>query len=84
MDPNEARMYVYRHFVAEGRAPSIAEVAVGLGVGTEQVRSAFEALAQGHVLVLQPETREVWMAMPFSAVRTSFSVCVGERRWWAN
>jgi hypothetical protein len=59
-------------------------VARTLALDRVAVREAFETLEAGHVLVLQPETRKVWMAMPFSAVPTAFSVRVGERRWWAN
>ena len=83
-DLNEARLFVYRHFVSKGREPSIAESAGALGMSEDQVGEAFETLERGHVLVLQPDTREVWMAMPFSALPTAFSVRVGESRWWAN
>jgi hypothetical protein len=81
---NEVRVYVYEHFVSQCRAPTIAEVADALAVSTECVHVAFESLADRHVLVLHPDTREVWMAMPFSAVHTSFRVLVGDSAWWAN
>jgi hypothetical protein len=81
---NDVRLAVYRHFVSAGRAPTIDEVADALVLDRDVVCEAFEALERGHVLVLQPDTREVWMAMPFSAVPTPFSVIVGKRRWWAN
>ncbi len=34
--------------------------------------------------MLDPATRELWMAMPFSATPTQFRVTAGERAWWAN
>jgi hypothetical protein len=81
---NEVRVCVYEHFVSRRRAPTIAAVASALTVSTESVRVAFESLADRHVLVLHPETREVWMAMPFSAVPTTFRVSVADSTWWAN
>ena len=81
---NEVRLAVYQHFVSAGRAPSIAEVADALGAGDGDVREAFASLAAQHVLVLQPDTDEVWMAMPFSAVETAFKVVTEEGAWWAN
>ena len=55
-----------------------------LGPDREQIGRAFETLEQGHVLVLHPDTREVAMAMPFSAGPTPFKVIVGDSFWWAN
>ncbi|MEO7238488.1 MAG: organomercurial lyase, partial [Gemmatimonadales bacterium] len=40
--------------------------------------------AAAHVLVLDPATRGLWMAMPFSAVPTSFRVTTPSGEWWAN
>lgn len=81
---NDVRLFVYRHFVSECRAPTILEAAKSLGVGREQIDRAFNTLEKGHVLVLDPETGEIWMAMPFSAVPTACRVTVGESSWWAN
>ena len=75
---------MYRHFVDTGRAPLSEKVALLLEQPPESVRVAFERLAAAHVLVLDPETREVWMAMPFSAVATPFRVTSTSEQWWAN
>ena len=80
----EVRLAVYDHFVARQRAPSVEEVSERTGLSAAEVSSAFRELAGAHVLVLRPGTDEVWMAMPFSAVPTGFTVRVGERSWWAN
>jgi hypothetical protein len=81
---NNVRLEVYNLFVSAGRAPTVDEVAEALAMDRGTAFEAFEALGRGHVLVLQPDTREVWMAMPFSALPTAFSVSVGEQRWSAN
>ncbi len=78
------RLFVYRHFAGAGRSPSKAEVAGGLASSTEAVAAAFERLAGGKALVLQPESGEVLMAEPFSAVPTAFEVTIGDRTWWGN
>jgi hypothetical protein len=82
--PNRVRVAVYQHFVEHQRAPAIAELAAALDCGKEQVNAALEALAESHVLVLKPASREVWMAMPFSNVPTGFRVTSGDKAWWAN
>jgi len=78
------RSHVYAHFVERGAAPSPAEVAAALGTPLEGVSASFERLADGKALVLQPASREVLMAEPFSAVPTAFVVRSGTSSWWAN
>ncbi len=80
----EVRLAVYDHFVARQQAPSVEEVSERTGRPVAEVSSVFRGLAEAHVLVLRPGTDEVWMAMPFSAVPTGFTVRVGESSWWAN
>lgn len=71
-DANAVRMAVYNHFAAHGTAP--------LGQPSE----ALEELAAQRVLVLDPVTREIRMAMPFSATPTAFRVSDGATTWYAN
>lgn len=80
----QVRLFVYRHFVDEGYAPRQAEVAKRFGVPTEDIAGAFQRLAEGKALVLQPDSGEVLMAEPFSAVPTAFTVEVGDQQWWGN
>ena len=81
---NDVRMAVYRHIVDNCRAPGIEEVADALGADAGQVQQAYESLADEHVFVLQPNPRELRMAMPFSAIETSFHVRIGDSAWFAN
>lgn len=78
------RLFVYQHFVDRGRPPSIAEAAQAFQAGHDAVRAVYESLAQSHVLVLDPETREIAMAMPFSAAPTAYRVQAGASSYWAN
>ena len=78
------RVAVYRHTVAESTPPSADEIAHDVGATTADVEASLRRLADGHVLVLTPGTTSIWMAAPFSAIPTPFSVSVDERRYFAN
>src|SRR5580704_18064906 len=75
--------FIYRHFVLEGRAPAVAEMAAALSSPVRKVRPALERLAQTHAFVLQV-TGELWRAAPFSAVPTAYPVRSGKRAWYGN
>jgi hypothetical protein len=75
---------ILRHFVAEQRAPTVAELAAAFAQPVAVLRQALRALADYHGVVLQPNSDEIWVAHPFAAAPTTFVVNVGERRWWGN
>jgi hypothetical protein len=82
------RLRLYQMFLESGRCPSSAEVATSLQCGVSQVAAAFRQLAVSHTLVLQPESGEVLMANPLSAVPTPFVVetyaASGSQSWYGN
>ena len=80
---NSVRLSVYRRFVEIGEAPGAEDVTRELDCAPGEVEAVFDRLAAGRVLVLKPGTREIRMAMPFSAVETSFRVQVGAQSYWA-
>lgn len=81
---SRVRLEVYRHFVRFGLAPTAGDLGDELGASPSAIADSFERLAAAHVLVLDPATRGLWMAMPFSAVPTSFRVTTPSGEWWAN
>ena len=81
---NDLRSHVYRHFVDHCLPPTLSETARAFEVTREWLIDAFQSLAAAHVLVLDPESSEIWMAMPFSAVPTPYRVQSGQQSWWAN
>jgi hypothetical protein len=81
---NKVRLAVYHYFVSENKAPDAREIAEAFNSDTDSIRLAFERLANEHVFVLNQKTRELLMAMPFSAVTTDYQVRIGENSWWAN
>jgi hypothetical protein len=79
---SEVRRVVYDRCLRAGRPPAAEEAAAALDCSTAEARAAFERLAQAHVLVLQPDNREILMAAPFSAVPTPFLVVSAEGEAW--
>ncbi len=77
------RQYIYRQFVHETKAPTVAQMAAALSVPLRKLKAGLQRLAQSHAFVLQ-ENGELWRAAPFSAVPTTFPVQIGKRSWWAN
>jgi hypothetical protein len=71
----ELRNRIYSRFVEHGRAPSRAEIGDDAGL---------RRLHDAHALVLDPETGEILMANPFSAVPTPYRVDAARGSWYAN
>ncbi len=80
----EVRRVIYDSFLSRARAVTQQEVARELSLPDDDVAASFGRLAAAHVVVLQPESGELLMANPFSAVPTTFRVSSGEKEWWAN
>ncbi len=78
------RYHVYDYVMREGQLPTITETASALSYTPEAVRTSFQRLADGHILVLQKASGEILMANPFSAVPTPFLVKAGERAYFGN
>jgi hypothetical protein len=77
------RHAVYQTF-ADGGIPLSAAIANRLAIPFGEVRAAYARLHEAHALVLDPQSGEVRMALPFSAVPTSHRVISGDRTWFAN
>lgn len=74
---------MYSAFAHQGRPPTTAELATGLGVDPGEVDAALRQLAAGRNLVLDAAGRIV-MAHPFSAVPLGFSVMGASTLWWGG
>ena len=81
------RRHIYEVAMQRGDPPLIVEISAGLNVPIEKTQAALQRLAAGRALVLQPDTGEILMANPFSAVPTPFLVktpnfsCYGNCIW---
>jgi hypothetical protein len=78
------RVTVYERVMADGLPPSQADLAEHLALAPGQIGESLERLAAARALVLQPESREILMANPFSAVPTPYAVRAGERLYYGN
>ncbi len=80
----DVRLAVYQHFISQGKAPANVDIAQAFNVNPEKIQRSFEKLAAEHILVLDTDSGDLRMAMPFSAVPTAYKVTIGKTRWWAN
>lgn len=78
------RAAVYDSVMSRTKPFTSPELSHALDLPLAEVREALERLASGRVLVLQPESREVLMAPPFSAVPTPFAVLAADRVYFGN
>jgi hypothetical protein len=76
------RHAIYKTF-AEGGIPRTATLCKQLRLQEPELRAAMDRLHSSHAIVLDPRTREPWMAPPFSSVPTPFTVEGGGRSWFA-
>ena len=74
MDEGDRAVRNLTLFVDLGRAPTVADVAAAAGSTTAEVGASWHRLHDAHALVLQPDTTELRMANPFSAVATPYRV----------
>ena len=77
------RHAIYKTF-AEGGIPKAATIAHQLRLQVKDVHTAMHDLHDAHAIVLDPKSNEPWMAPPFSALPTPFTVEGGGRSWFAN
>lgn len=78
------RVLIYSHVAEFGTPPTAERIAARMSLTVDDARASLEALAVGRQVILDPKTREVWMAGPFSAVPTRFRVNGVKASWWAN
>lgn len=78
------RAAVYDSVMSKSKPFTAQELSQRLDLPLAEARASLERLASGRVLVLQPESREVLMAPPFSAVPTPFAVLAADRVYFGN
>jgi len=73
-DVRSVRQAIYTSMVESGVVPTPADVALACAISDARVETMFRALADAHVIVLQPGSTKLWAAPPFSAVPSGFTV----------
>jgi Alkylmercury lyase len=79
-EDSDVRLHIYRTFVRTGRPPTASETATALGISEDEAADAYRRLHDGHVIVLEPDSLDVWMANPLSARPTGFRVRTADGR----
>jgi hypothetical protein len=81
---NALRKAAYDVTLDRGSPPTIAELATRCGVTEADVRQGLRQLAAARMVVVQPESGELLMVPPFSAVPTPFLVQTVGHASYAN
>ena len=79
-----ARRFIYSHVATEGAPPTSKELALHFDTEPEDAVEVLKVLGVTKRVVLNPDTGEIWMCGPFSAVPTRFRVHGATASWWAN
>ena len=77
----DVRRVVYARVAANGRPPTVAEAAVELSRGEDEIAAAYRRLHDAHALVLFPDSLDVWIANPFCFAPTPHHVTAGGHTW---
>ena len=78
----DVRLYVFRQAADTTRVPSPGEIASALGRPRSEIEESLRRLAAGRVLILTPNTTNIWAANPFCAVPSNFRVSALGRTYW--
>ncbi len=73
----QIRLFIFDFFLEQERPPTYQETARKFSLADEEARQCFERLNQNHRIFLEPGTRVIRMAHPFSAVATPYRVAAG-------
>jgi alkylmercury lyase-like protein len=84
VDERDLRRWVYSRTIRTGSVPSIAEISRERGGTHAAIRESLRRLGDIHAFALVPESGEIWMAHPFSAVPTAYRVRTPNAGYWAN
>ncbi len=80
----DVRRQIYSVTLGRGLPPTIGELAHATRSPAQTVRESLDRLAAARVLILQPVSREILMAPPFSAVPTPFVARTAAHSSYAN
>lgn len=79
---HDVRVYVFTEAAATARVPQPPEIGRVLGRPEGEVRAALHLLAADKVLILAPNSDNIWAADPFCAVPSGFRVDAAGKRYW--
>ena len=80
----EVRHYIYKVFRETARPPTTEDVATYLNRDIFLIEQSFKRLADAHQIALAPGSFSIWMAHPFSALPTNYTVETDSKTYFAN
>ena len=80
----QIRHFVYQHFADTTSPPSVDVTAAHFNISAEEATKYYKELNNNHAFFLKPETLNIHMAWPFSAVPTDFKVHANGKTYYAN
>jgi Alkylmercury lyase len=84
IEDREIRHWIYSRIVRTGSVPSIRDISRERGETPVEIGQSLRRLGEIHAFALVPESGEIWMAHPFSAVPTPYRVSTARGGYWAN
>jgi hypothetical protein len=79
---NDVRLHIFQTAAAWARVPQAREIAQALNQSEADVRAALKQLADARIIVLAPNTTNIWIAAPFCAVPSRFRVETNGRNYY--
>ena len=80
----DVRYFIYQTFSDQAHPPTVGQIAGNFGLSNAEVQQSLDRLAEAHQIALMPGTHNIWMAHPFSGVKTDFTARVGHNEYWGN
>ena len=78
------RYFIYQTFAKTGAPPTPGEITAQFSLSKQQAGQSLERLADAHQIALAPGSHNVWMAHPFSGLKTDFVTWVDGKTYWGN
>ena len=78
----DVRLHVFRQAADTTRGLGPREIASALGRPWPEIEESLRRLAAGRVLILAPNSTNIWAANPFCAVPSNFRVSALGRTYW--
>lgn len=79
---DRVRLFIFQAAAGTGCVPQAPAIASGLGAAPDDVAAALHELAAAKVIVLAPNTTNIWIAAPFCAVPTGFRVTADDTSYF--
>ncbi len=80
----EVRAFVYAWFAKNASAPDLQDIAQNFDISSQQAGDLLTTLHDRHALFLEPGTKSIRMASPFSAIPTAHKTTIQGKSYWAN